>query len=56
MKSNNSNTWSINSVDVREVGWLVGGGGVNTRDLHKGKELNYHCHSCRAFVSNIMQE
>lgn len=34
-------------------GW---GGGLNTRDLHKCKELNYHCHSCRAFVSNIMQE
>lgn len=27
MKSNNSNTWSINSVDVREVGGGEGGGG-----------------------------
>lgn len=27
MKSNNSNTWSINSVDVREVGGGGEGGG-----------------------------
>lgn len=27
MKSNNSNTWSINSVDVREDGGGEGGGG-----------------------------
>lgn len=31
MKSNNSNTWSINSVDVREVGGGGGGG-----DEHQG--------------------
>lgn len=37
-------------------GWCGMGGGVNTRDLHKGKELNYHCHRCRTVVSNIMQE
>lgn len=32
MKSNNSNTWSINSVDVREVG----GGGEGGGGEHQG--------------------
>lgn len=47
MKSNNLNIWNINLVDVYvRLVWDGRGGGLNIRDLYKGKELNYYCYRC----------
>lgn len=40
MKSNNSNTWSINSVDVREVGGGEGGGEHQGLTQRQGTKLS----------------